>query len=101
VIPKFFGGFSLVAALILSFTALPAHADYYQCAKKVYEAGWLKKYQYKGETWAANTKKSGLLSSTMNVSTENTTSSVDPGVTTGQGSATLHRDFKAIPRRLH
>jgi hypothetical protein len=61
-----------------------AFADAYSCAKKVYENGWLRKYDYKGQTWGAGTKKSGVTSSTIHLSTENVTSSVDPGVTTGQ-----------------
>jgi hypothetical protein len=64
-----------------------SRADYYGCYKKIYESGWLKKYEYKGQTWAANSKKSGPLSSTGGVTTENTTSSVDPGVTTGEISS--------------
>ena len=67
---------------LLSFSSV-GHADYYSCYKKIYEAGWLKKYEYKGNSWSANTKKSGALSSTLGVSLENTTSSVDPGVSTG------------------
>jgi hypothetical protein len=61
-----------------------ALADYYSCPKKVYSEGWLRKYDYKGETWAADTHKGGAFVSTSHVSTESTTSSVDPGVSTGE-----------------
>jgi|GEM_PF-1692088 len=75
----------LFAALVsmMSFTAFNAYAGYYDCAKKIYEGGWFRKYEYKGETWGANTKKSNAISSTTHVATENTTSSLDPGVFTG------------------
>ena len=75
--------FVLCFALALFGFSSQSRADYYSCYKKIYEAGWLKKYEYKGNSWSANTKKSGPLSSTAGVSTENTTSSVDPGVSTG------------------
>ena len=58
-------------------------ADTYSCAKMVYKDGWLKKYEYLGNTWGANTKKNGALSSTGGSSTERMTASVDPGVSTG------------------
>ena len=60
-----------------------ALADQYSCAKMVYKDGWLKTYEYKGNTWGANTKKHGAVSSTVGSSTEQTTASFDPGVTTG------------------
>ena len=69
--------------VLVSLWPLQSRADYYGCNKMIYEAGWLRKYDYKGQTWAAGTKKSGPTSSTVHVSTENSTSSVDPGVTTG------------------
>ena len=71
--------------IMLALVCIPgvAWADYYGCAKMIYADGWLKKYDYKGQTWGANTKKSGAFTSTTHVSTENTTSSVDPGVTSG------------------
>lgn len=76
----------LLTALLstIGLTTFSAHAGYYDCAKKVYEGGWLRRYEYKGETWGANTRKSGAISSTTHVSVENITSSLDPGVMTGR-----------------
>lgn len=79
---QFFKLAIVISSLVLG--TLQAQADYYSCHKKIYETGWLKKYEYKGQTWGANTKKSGLLSSSVGVTVENMTSSVDPGVTTGE-----------------
>ena len=76
-------------SLIAITFAQVASADYYSCPKKVYSQGWLRKYEYKGNTWSANIKKSGFLSSTAHSSTENTTSSVDPGVTTGEAISSV------------
>ena len=73
----------LCAGLALFGFSSVGHADYYSCAKKVYADGWLKKYEYKGTTWHAATQKSGPLSSTTGILVEDTTSSVDPGVSTG------------------
>jgi hypothetical protein len=73
----------LVLVSILFLTSF-ARADYYSCAKMIYKDGWLKTYEYKGNTWGANTKKHGALTSTGGATIENTTSSVDPGVTTGE-----------------
>lgn len=57
-----------------------ARADMYKCAQMVYKDGMFKKYEYKGNTWGANTKKHGVFSSTGGSTTETTTASVDPGV---------------------
>lgn len=76
--------FSLLSMIVL-IIAFPgtSRADYYSCSKKIYEQGWLRKYEYKGTTWRAASQKSGVFS-TIQISTEDITSSVDPGVTTGQ-----------------
>lgn len=74
-------------AVILFFATLggaSAKADVYGCAKQVVADGWLKKYEYLGNTWGANTKKSGSSGSASGSTTENTTASVDPGVSTGK-----------------
>ena len=71
-----------IILLLVTFTGSSAFANIYTCAKMVYSAGWLKKYDTLGETWGANTKKMGILSSVAHSSIEKTTSSVDPGVTT-------------------
>lgn len=76
----------VLAGLVLSNAA---HADSYSCAKMVYKDGWLRKYEYLGNTWGANTKKSGILSSTAGSTVEKITSSVDPGVTTGNGMSSI------------
>ncbi len=66
----------------LGFSNL-AYADAYSCAKMIYKDGWLVKYEHLGNTWGANTKKHGAVSSSVGSSVEKTTSSVDPGVSTG------------------
>lgn len=74
----------IVCAMLLFFVNGVAHADLYKCAQMVYKDGMLKKYEYKGNTWGANTKKHGVFSSTTGSTTETTTASVDPGVSTKQ-----------------
>ncbi len=74
----------VLSALFLAMLAPAANANMYGCAKMIFKDGWLRKYEYKGETWGAATKKGGILSSTVGSSIETTTSSVDPGVSTGQ-----------------
>lgn len=77
------------AFLILATLVTPsAFANVYSCAKMVYKDGWLTKYQYLGETIGANTKKHGLPMSTTGAMIEQTTSSVDPGVTSGRAIST-------------
>ncbi len=66
-----------------------AYANQYACAKMVYSNGWLRKYDYLGNTWGANTQKSGVLSSMVHSSIEKTTSSVDPGVSTKNFVSTM------------
>lgn len=78
-----------VAILFSFFLSSYAYADAYKCAKMVYESGWLKKYEHLGNTWGANTKKHGLLSSSVGSSVEKTTSSFDLGVATGNIMSTL------------
>ena len=78
----------IVGMFVLALGSSVSFADSYSCAKMVVKDGWLKKYEYKGNTWGANTKKHGLVSSTAGSSTETTTGSVDPGVTTGQVMST-------------
>jgi hypothetical protein len=80
---------NLVLMLMIFGFGSNAFANSYTCAKMVYSAGWLKKYEYLGNTWGENTKKSGALSSTFNASVEKTTSSVDPGVTTKNFVSTM------------
>ncbi|NCN40140.1 DUF3015 domain-containing protein [bacterium] len=80
---------ALFAFLFLFSVSESVLADQYSCAKMVYKDGWLTKYEYLGNTWGANTKKSGVLSSTGGSSIERTTASVDPGVTTGQFMSSL------------
>lgn len=63
------------------FTSGVAHADMYKCWKMVYKEGLFKKYEYLGNTWGANTKKHGAFSSTAGSTTEHTTASVDPIIT--------------------
>tara|TARA_B100001248_G_scaffold262510_1_gene259016 strand:- start:3724 stop:4290 length:567 start_codon:yes stop_codon:yes gene_type:complete len=75
-----------IAALVFSNFAM---ANAYKCAKMVYSDGWLIDYEYLGNTWGANTKKHGALSSTFGSSIEKTTSSVDPGVYTGQAMSSM------------
>ena len=72
----------VLVALLGVFINSSAFADTYTCARMVYAGGWLKKYEYLGNTWGANTKKSGVTSSSVHSSIEKTTSSVDPGVST-------------------
>ncbi|MCX6118764.1 MAG: hypothetical protein NT027_14580 [Proteobacteria bacterium] len=57
-----------------------AYADAYRCAQMVYKGGWFRKYEVKGNTWGANTKKHGVASSSAGSTTETSTASVDPGV---------------------
>lgn len=83
---KLFFFLACVSAMSLSSIAA---ADAYSCAKMVYAKGWLIKYEYKGNTWGANTQKHGVLSSTVGSSTEGTTSSVDPGYYTGSTMSSL------------
>lgn len=71
----------IILATILGYQF--ANADAYSCAKMIYKDGWLKKYDILGNTWGANTKKHGAVTSTIGSSIEKTTSSVDPGVSTG------------------
>lgn len=79
------------ATILIStcFVAPSALADSYSCAKMVFKDGWLKQYEYKGNTWGANTKKHGAVSSTVGSSAESVTSSVDPGVMTGNIMSTM------------
>lgn len=74
----------IVCLLPLMILSAKASADQYSCAKMVYKDGWLTKYEHLGNTWGANTKKHGVVSSSVGSSVEKTTSSVDPGVITGQ-----------------
>ena len=74
----------IICAFLLFLVNGVAHADMYKCAQMVYKDGMLKKYEYKGNTWGANTKKHGVFSSTTGSTTETTTASVDPGVSTKQ-----------------
>ena len=76
---------SIAMGLSINFEV---HADAYTCAKKVVADGWLKKYEYLGNTWGANTKKSGSFGSSSGSTTENSTASFDPGVTTGKYQST-------------
>jgi hypothetical protein len=78
----------LLCICVLMFSAQFASADTYSCAKMIFKDGWLRNYEYLGNTWGANTKKSGLVSSSIGSSIEKTTSSVDPGVTTGDSVST-------------
>lgn len=78
---RYLGFFAILASLSLSHQSW---GNAYSCAKMIYKDGWLTKYEYKGETWGAGTKKGGILSSTVGSSIESVTSSVDPGVYTGQ-----------------
>ncbi len=73
---------SLYLTALLLCLGSNAFANSYSCAKMVFAGGWFKKYQYLGNTWGENTKKSGVLSSIVHSSIEKTTSSVDPGVST-------------------
>lgn len=77
---------AMITAMTLVLALIPhtSFGNAESCGKKIYSGGWLKKYEFKGNTLGANTKKSGLLGSSTGAFTENTTSSVDPGVTTGQ-----------------
>lgn len=72
-----------IVCLALLTTSTAVYADMYSCAKMVYKDGWLRKYEYLGNTWGANTKKNGVTTSLGGSSIEKTTSSLDPGVTTG------------------
>ncbi len=74
----------------LSFSVSEAvFANAYTCAKMVYKDGWLKKYDYLGNTWGENTKKHGMVSSSIGSSGEKTTAIFDPGVTTGQWMSSM------------
>lgn len=77
--------------IVLTALLLPqlAMADAYTCAKMIYKDGWLRKYELLGNTWGANTQKHGAVSSTTGSSIEKTTSSMDPGVFTGQMLSTV------------
>ena len=75
--------------LIIFFLSLTAKADYYGCYKMIYKDGWFKTYEHKGNTWGANTQKHGVLSSVAGSTTEGSTASLDPGVTTGQSSSSV------------
>lgn len=77
-------GNRIICALVIFFLNGVAYADMYKCAQMVYKDGMFKKYEYKGNTWGANTKKNGVFSSTTGSTTETTTASVDPGVSTKQ-----------------
>lgn len=79
----------LLTLMVLVGAPQLANADVYSCAKMVYKDGWFKKYEYLGNTWGANTKKHGALSSVAGSSVEQTTSSLDPGVTTGNSVSTM------------
>lgn len=79
-----------IVSLVLVLSAAHfANADIDGCEKYQYKDGWLKKYEHKGNTWGANTKKHGLLSSTIGAYLESTTSSVDPGVTTNKAMSSV------------
>lgn len=73
-------GHGIFCAMLGFFVNDVARADMYKCAQMVYKDGMFKKYEYKGNTWGANTKKHGAFSSTTGSTTETTTGSVDPGV---------------------
>lgn len=73
--------FLLIAATLLVSNV--CFGNVYKCAKMVYSQGWLTKYDVKGNTWGANTKKHGTTGSTVGYSSETSTASIDPGVTTG------------------
>lgn len=79
---------NLFIAFVFSILSTAAHADMYKCAQMVYKDGWFRKYETLGNTWGANTKKHGVVSSLAGSSVEKTTSSVDPGVTTGNNVST-------------
>ena len=79
---------AFLALLGMTITS-SALADKYSCAKMVAAGGWFKKYEYIGNTWGANTQKSGVLSSILHSSIEKTTSSVDPGISTKNLVSTL------------
>ncbi len=70
--------FAVLSATVLLSQA--ASADMYKCAQMIYKGGWFKKYEYKGNTYGANIKKHGLISSTAGSTSETVTASVDPGV---------------------
>ncbi len=74
----------VIGLSIALFAPVIVSADVYSCAKMVYKDGWLRKYDNLGNTWGANTKKHGAVSSSVGSSVERTTSSADPGVTTGR-----------------
>lgn len=76
--------YRIACALVLFLLSDVARADMYKCAQMVYKDGMFKKYEYKGNTWGANTKKHGVFSSTTGSTTETTTASLDPGVSTKQ-----------------
>lgn len=80
---------SLLAISTLMMIPKIANADMYSCAKMTYKDGWLTKYEYLGNTWGANTKKHGAVSSSVGSSIENTTSSVDPGAYTGKFTSSV------------
>ncbi len=78
-----------IVAMLGIFNSQPALANAYSCAKMIYKDGWLKSYEYLGNTFGANTKKHGAVSSTTGALTENLTSTVDPGVYTGKAMSSV------------
>ena len=75
------GSFAIV--LLLTIVASSAHAT--KCGEYIYnKQGLLRKYEYLPLDISESTKKHGSMSSSWGASTESSTASSDPGVTTGQ-----------------
>lgn len=76
----------IVAILLTLSFAQISHAT--KCGQFIYNKyGMLRKYNWIPNTPSENTKKHGITSSTIKPSTEHTTASVDPGVSTGATTA--------------
>lgn len=78
---------SLFFFLILFSVAQKAQADRGACVKYIYSHGWWRKYKYMHLTSTEMSKKNGSSTVTTQRSTEDTTASSDPGVSTGYSSS--------------
>jgi hypothetical protein len=74
----------IIVGLGILTTVVSFEARATPCGEFIYNKnGWLRKYKWLPNTATENTKKNGIASSTIQPSIEQTTASVDPGVSTG------------------